>query len=117
MKYAIYGIYCAFLGYQVRKHDLDVKALRKFNDGMEALMRRNAQIWSEELAAAELGADRHVGRDASRGLPTVTGNDASIRVTDALLPDEDITTPEHILHAGETVREAHARGWRIDTTP
>lgn len=56
----IMAAYFGTIGYQVHKKGIDVKVLQKLNDGFDALARRNAQIWSEELTATELGAGRRI---------------------------------------------------------
>lgn len=80
MKHLIFGLYCGMLGYQVHKRELDVKVLRKINDGFDALARRNAKIWSEELEAVKLGINSHVGSDTGRDVPALPGNDPSLQV-------------------------------------
>lgn len=74
MKMAIWAIYWGFVGYQIHAKEVDVKVLRKLNDGFDALARRNAQIWSEEIETTRLGIGNNVGGNASGSLSTLTGN-------------------------------------------
>jgi hypothetical protein len=81
MKQLIFGLYCGMLGYQVHKREIDVKVLRKLNDGFDSLARRNAKIWSEELETVKLGINSHVGSDTGRDVPALPGDDSPVRMT------------------------------------
>jgi hypothetical protein len=67
MKAVIFAAYWAFVGYQVHKHEVDVKVLRKFNDGLDSLMKRNAQAIISEAAYHQTILLPNQERDAVAG--------------------------------------------------
>jgi len=46
----IWGVYCAFLGYQIRKHGIDTKILNRINNRWEQLNRNQANIMLDAIA-------------------------------------------------------------------